>query len=106
MAEVVLITRANKGIGIEGIEVSRQLARAGFTVLLGARDAARGEEAATKLRKEGLDVRFVSMDLNHVAESGAALAKQISEEFGHLDVLINNAANRRPGGWARQQRRH
>ena len=89
MAKVVLVTGANKGIGFE---VSRQLGRAGFTVLLGARDRARGEEAASKLRGEGLEVRFVAVDLNHAAESGAALARQIGEEFGHLDVLVNNAA--------------
>jgi NAD(P)-dependent dehydrogenase (short-subunit alcohol dehydrogenase family) len=88
MEKVVLVTGANKGIGFE---VSRQLGRAGFTVLLGARDTARGEEAAKKLRGEGLDVRFVKADLNQAAESGAALAKQIGEEFGHLDVLVNNA---------------
>lgn len=41
MAKVVLVTGANKGIGFE---VSRELGRAGFTVLLGARDTARGEE--------------------------------------------------------------
>jgi len=89
MEKVVLVTGANKGIGFE---VSRQLGRAGFTVLLGARDTARGEEAAKKLLGEGLDVRFVKADLNQAVESGTALAKQIGEEFGHLDVLVNNAA--------------
>ncbi len=89
MAEVVLITGANKGIGFE---VARQLGHAGFTVLLGARDASRGEQAAAKLRAEGSDVRAVEADLNRATESGAALAGQINEEFGHLDVLINNAA--------------
>ena len=89
MAKVVLITGANKGIGFE---VARQLGRAGFTVLLGARDKQRGEDAATQLRSEGLDVRFVAADLNDGATSGAALARQIGEEFGHLDVLVNNAA--------------
>ena len=88
MAKVVLVTGANKGIGFE---VSRQLGRVGFTVLLGARDASRGEESAAKLRGEGLDVRFVPADLNLAAESSAALAKQIEGEFGHLDVLVNNA---------------
>ncbi len=88
MAKVVLVTGANKGIGFE---VSRELGRAGFTVLLGARDTARGEEAANKLRGEGLAVRFVAADLSQAAESGAALAKQIGEEFGRLDVLVNNA---------------
>ena len=88
MAKVVVVTGANKGIGFE---VSRELGRAGFTVLLGARDTTRGEEAASKLRSEGLDVRFVAADLNHAGESGAALARQVGEEFGHLDVLVNNA---------------
>lgn len=89
MAKVVLITGANKGIGFE---VARQLGQAGFAVLLGARDAARGEEAAGKLRAEGANVRYVAADLNDAAESAKALAKQIGEEFGHLDVLVNNAA--------------
>lgn len=88
MKNVALVTGANKGIGFE---VSRQLGRAGFTVLLGARDAERGEEAAEKLRSEGLDVRYVRADLNDAVESGAALAKQIEGEFGRLDVLVNNA---------------
>ena len=78
MAKVVLITGANKGIGFE---VARQLGRAGFTVLLGARDASRGEEAASKLREEALDVRFVAADLNHAGESATQLAKQIGSEF-------------------------
>lgn len=89
MAKTVLITGANKGIGFE---VARQLGRAGFTVLLGARDASRGEEAASTLRAEGADVRSVVADLNEASASAAALARQIGEEFGKLDVLVNNAA--------------
>src|ERR1700742_796720 len=88
MAKVVLITGANKGIGFE---VARQLGRSGFTVLLGSRDASRGDQAASTLRGEGLEVRAVIVDLNRGAECGAALAKTIGEEFGHLDVLVNNA---------------
>jgi NAD(P)-dependent dehydrogenase (short-subunit alcohol dehydrogenase family) len=43
MAKVVLIAGANKGIGFE---VARQLGRAGYTVLLGSRDASRGRPPA------------------------------------------------------------
>jgi NAD(P)-dependent dehydrogenase (short-subunit alcohol dehydrogenase family) len=88
MAKIALVTGANKGIGFE---VARGLGRAGFTVLLGARDAVRGEDAAAKLRAEGLDVRFVHADLQRAHETASALAKSISKEFGHLDVLVNNA---------------
>ena len=88
MAKVALVTGANKGIGFE---VSRALGKAGFVVLLGARDAVRGEEAAAKLRAEALDVRFVHADLQRAHETAAALAEEISKEFGHLDVLVNNA---------------
>lgn len=88
MAKVVLVTGANKGIGFEA---SRALGTAGFTVLLGARDATRGEQAASKLRAEGLDVRFVLADLEKAHETATALAAQIANDFGHLDALVNNA---------------
>ncbi len=89
MARIVLITGANKSIGLRS--PASWDVRA-FTVLLGARDASRGEEAASKLRAEGADARYVAADLNEATTSATALAKQIGEEFGHLDVLVNNAA--------------
>jgi NAD(P)-dependent dehydrogenase (short-subunit alcohol dehydrogenase family) len=87
MAKVVLVTGANKGIGFE---VSRALGKAGFIVLLGARDAARGEEAAAKLRAETLDVRFVHADLERAHETATALAEKISQEFGDAIKHIFN----------------
>ena len=55
-----LVTGANRGIGLE---VSRQLAQQGYTVLLGARDHIKGAQAAQLLLGEGLDVRFVHLDV-------------------------------------------
>lgn len=85
--KVALITGANKGIGFE---VARQVGRAGFTVLMGARDAGLGEAAAGRLREEGVDARFVEVDLQR-KETIEAAGERVEREFGRLDVLVNNA---------------
>jgi len=84
---IALITGANKGIGFE---ISRQLGQTGHLALLGARDSARGKAAEATLKKEGLDVRFMRIDLNDPATIKAA-ADAIEAEYGRLDVLVNNA---------------
>jgi NAD(P)-dependent dehydrogenase (short-subunit alcohol dehydrogenase family) len=83
-AKVALVTGANKGIGFE---VSRQLAAKGYTVLLGVRDVKLGEAAAAKI--EG-NVAVVHIDLLS-PETSATAAKQIEENYGVVDVLVNNA---------------
>jgi NAD(P)-dependent dehydrogenase (short-subunit alcohol dehydrogenase family) len=76
-----LITGANKGLGKE---TARQLVAAGHTVYVGARDNARGREAADEL-----GARFVQLDVTDDASVAAAFAQ--IEADGGLDVLINNA---------------
>jgi NAD(P)-dependent dehydrogenase (short-subunit alcohol dehydrogenase family) len=83
----VLITGANKGIGFE---VAHQIGKAGWTVLVAARNKALGKEAVAKLQAEGLDVHFVHIDLG-APETAKAAAQIIQNQFGKLDVLINNA---------------
>jgi NAD(P)-dependent dehydrogenase (short-subunit alcohol dehydrogenase family) len=86
-AAIALVTGANKGIGFE---IARQLASAGMTVLLAARDLQRRDQAAAALRSEGLDVRPVTLDVTGPASVQAA-AQQVGADFGRLDVLVNNA---------------
>jgi len=85
--KVALVTGANKGIGRGAAE---QLAALGMTVLIGARDPRRGEEAAAALRAAGGDAHAVTLDVTDPTTVQEA-AKQVEERFGHLDVLINNA---------------
>jgi len=85
--KVALITGANKGIGFE---ITRQLGRAGMTVLLGARNSEQGEASAQILRAEGIDVDTIPLDLLQ-QETISAAAEWIVAEYGRLDVLVNNA---------------
>ncbi len=85
--KIALITGANKGIGLE---TARQLCAQGMTVLLGARDAAKGEAAVASLKKENLEARAITIDVADDASIRTA-ADQIAQEFGQLDILINNA---------------
>jgi NAD(P)-dependent dehydrogenase (short-subunit alcohol dehydrogenase family) len=85
--KIALISGANKGIGLE---TARQLGKQGITVILGARDLAKGEAAATELKKEGVDASAVKFDVVNSADIKAA-ADKIEKEFGKLDILINNA---------------
>ncbi|MFJ4593775.1 MULTISPECIES: SDR family NAD(P)-dependent oxidoreductase [unclassified Kitasatospora] len=83
-----LITGATRGIGLEA---ARQLAGAGHTVYLGARDLERGRETA-----ERIGARAVQLDVTS-EESVQAAARLIREEAGRLEVLVNNAGV--PGRW-------
>jgi NAD(P)-dependent dehydrogenase (short-subunit alcohol dehydrogenase family) len=85
--KIALVTGANKGIGFE---VARQLAASGCAVLIGARNKVRGEEAAARLKAEGLDVRYLAIDLDDHATITAATGT-VAAQFGHLDILVNNA---------------
>jgi NAD(P)-dependent dehydrogenase (short-subunit alcohol dehydrogenase family) len=85
--KIALITGANKGLGFE---MARQLGQAGVTVLVAARDPQKGEAAADKLRREGLDAQSVKLDVTDKADH-AATSTYLQHQFGKLDILINNA---------------
>lgn len=82
---VALITGANQGIGLQ---IAKDLAGHGFTVLIGSRDISRGEAAAQTV--DGT-AHAIQLDVTDRVSIMAA-AERVQNEFGRLDVLIQNAA--------------
>jgi NAD(P)-dependent dehydrogenase (short-subunit alcohol dehydrogenase family) len=82
---VALVTGANQGIGLQ---IAKDLAAHGFAVLVGSRNLERGEAAAKQV---GPNAYALRLDVTDQASITAA-AERVRNEFGRLDVLIQNAA--------------
>ena len=87
---VALVTGANKGIGLQ---MAKDLAAHGFTVLVGSRNL---ESAETTAKSVEADARALQLNVTNQA-SIAAAAEQIRNEIGRLDALVNNAGASLPG---------
>ena len=88
---IALVTGANQGIGLQ---IATDLATRGLTVLLASRNLDRGKAAAQTIRG---DVRPIQLDVTDQASIQAAVM-QVEQQFGRLDILINNAAISRANG--------
>jgi NAD(P)-dependent dehydrogenase (short-subunit alcohol dehydrogenase family) len=84
---IAVVTGANRGLGLE---TCRQLADLGLTVILTSRDRTKGQAAVDELRARGLDVTFHPLDVTDT-ESIRRLGGFIANEYGRIDVLVNNA---------------
>ncbi|MBF9144303.1 SDR family oxidoreductase [Hymenobacter properus] len=93
--KIALVTGGNKGIGFE---IVRGLLQAGCRVYLGAREAAKGQQAVAELASAG-DVRFLEVDLGNQATLDAAVV-HLQRTEGRLDILVNNAGINVPGDGA------
>ncbi len=83
---IALVTGANRGLGKE---VSRQLASQGYTVIMTARQLDDAKQAAHELGLTGLIP--AQLDITD-GESIERISSLLTSTWGHLDVLINNAA--------------
>src|ERR1700721_1444602 len=82
---VALVTGANQGVGLQ---VAKELAANGVTVLVGSRNFERGEAAATEIGRGAIALQLDVTDRPSIA----AAAERIRKEFGRLDLLVQNAA--------------
>lgn len=82
---VALVTGATSGIGVV---IARQLIADGLNVVVTGRSEQRGAAVVAEL---GERARFVAADLNETGAATALVARTV-EEFGRIDVLVNNAA--------------
>jgi NAD(P)-dependent dehydrogenase (short-subunit alcohol dehydrogenase family) len=84
---VAIVTGGTRGIGRA---VAHRLASEGYDVVLSGRTSQSAEEAAISLRDEGASVRGVGADVRR-EEDQRRLIQFVEQEFGRLDVLVNNA---------------
>jgi NAD(P)-dependent dehydrogenase (short-subunit alcohol dehydrogenase family) len=85
---VAVVTGASRGIGLE---ICRQLAALGYTVVLGSRDLRRAEIAAKELDPEGEKVIPAHIEVDNSVNIDQ-LAAWIRERFGRVDAVVNNAS--------------
>ncbi len=86
--KIAIVTGASMGIG-KSIAVA--LAKKGTRVILAARTLEKLKETKEEIKSLGGDALIVQTDLSR-EEQILALFKRTSEEYGRLDIIINNAA--------------
>jgi 3-oxoacyl-[acyl-carrier protein] reductase len=81
------VTGASRGIGRV---IAQTLSEAGATVVLGARDAARLEEAVREIRAGGGQAEAVALDVASKSSVETVMAGLLARH-GRIDILVNNA---------------
>ena len=90
---IALVTGASQGIGRA---CALELARAGATVALAARNQAKLAEVAAEIEAAGGQAAAFALDISS-EESIKAAAKAVIERFGKVEILVNNAGITRDG---------
>lgn len=93
--KVAIVTGSTSGIGIG---IARTYAAEGAKVIVCGRRVEKGQAVVDDICKEGGSASFHVMDITDPA-SIEKLVQDTAEEYGKIDILVNNAANvGLPGG--------
>jgi NAD(P)-dependent dehydrogenase (short-subunit alcohol dehydrogenase family) len=84
---VAVITGAGRGIGYT---IAETFGQQGAQVVVAELVEERGREAAEKLRRAGCKASSILLDVTD-PEMCRAVAEKVVEQYGHIDVLVNNA---------------
>lgn len=90
-----VVTGAGRGIGA-GSAIA--LAEAGADVVISARHADQLEDVAAAVRRTGRRARVVPADLRDL-DAAAGLAQAAFDEFGRLDIVVNNVGGTIPNAF-------
>jgi len=93
--QVAIVTGAGRGIGAGS---ALALAEAGADVVISARHTSQLEEVADKVRATGRRALVVKADLSDL-DATAALAQAAYDEFGRLDIVVNNVGGTIPNAF-------
>jgi len=91
---LALVTGANRGLGLA---IAEDLARNGAMIAAVSRDAMRDGEALERIAAIGGVVKRFQADLRLEVEI-EQLVDDVNEEFGRVDIIVNNAGITREEG--------
>lgn len=90
---MAIITGAANGIGLQA---ARTFAGEGAKVVIADFDEEKGKEREAELKQEGIDCRFIQVDVAD-RTSVDSMAEKVLAIYGKIDILINNAGITRDG---------
>jgi NAD(P)-dependent dehydrogenase (short-subunit alcohol dehydrogenase family) len=101
--KVAIVTGGGTGLGLA---IAKRLGELGADIAVGSRNAEHLEHGTTALRHAGLDPLAVQVDVRK-PEQVDEMVGRVVRHFGHIDILINNAAGNficraedlSPNGW-------
>lgn len=93
MSKTAIITGSGRGIGAA---IAKRLAKDGFDIVINELSEQAGEQTAEECRSLGVKASVYACDVSNYAQC-EEMVKKVKEEFGTIDVLVNNAGITRDG---------